>query len=125
MIESGGLMESLKRLAGTLLCIVQTRLDLLSNEAEEERLRVGQMFFYGSVALLFWGLSILLLTGLILLLVWDGYRWLALSGFSALYFIAGFVAWNKLRCVTRSKSKLFSASLAELAKDQNRLAPRP
>jgi len=125
MVESGCLMESLKRLAGTLLCIVQTRLDLLSNEAEEERLRIGQMFFYGSFALLFSGLSIMLLTVLILLLVWDSYRLLALSGFAALYFIAGFLAWNKLRCVTRNKSEIFSASLAELANDQDRIAPRP
>jgi len=117
-------MESLKRLVGTLLAIVRTRVDLLSNEIEEERLRIGQMFFYGSVALLFFGLAIMLLTVLILVLVWDSYRLLALGSFVALFFIAGLLAWNALRRVASEKSKLFSVSLDELADDCNRLSSR-
>jgi uncharacterized membrane protein YqjE len=122
MSESSGLMESLKRLMGNLLAIVQTRLDLLSNEAEEERLRIGQRFFYGSIALLFFGLAITLLTVLILVMVWDSYRLPALGVFAALYFIAGILAWSALRRVASEKSKMFSASLDELAEDRDRLS---
>lgn len=125
MAESGGLMESLRRLADTLLAIFQTRIELLSNEIEEERLRIGQMFLYGSVALLFFGLAIIMLTVFFVVLFWDSHRMLVLGGFAALYFVAGLLVWNALRRVAREKSKLFSASLAELADDRDLLAPRP
>lgn len=125
MAESTGLMESLKRLTGTLLAIFQTRLELLSNEMEEERLRIKQMLLYGSVALFFFGLAIMLLTAFIVVLFWDSYRLLVLGGFAALFFVAGLLVLNALRRVAQEKSKLFSASLAELADDGDRLDSRP
>jgi uncharacterized membrane protein YqjE len=123
MAESTGLMESLERLAGTLLAIFQTRLELLSNEMEEERVRIEQMLLYGSVALFFFGLAIMLLTAFIVVLFWDSHRLLVLGGFTALFFVAGLLVLNELRRLAREKSKLFSASLAELADDRDRLAP--
>lgn len=125
MAESGGLMESLRRLADTLLAIFQTRIELLSNEIEEERLRIAQMLLFGSVALLFFGLAIIMLTVFFVVLFWDSNRLLVLGGFTALYFVAGLLVWNTLRRMAREKSKLFSASLAELADDRDRLAPLP
>ena len=123
MSEPTGLMESLKRLTGTLLAIFQTRLELLSNEMEEERLRILQMLLYGSVALLFFGLTIMLLTVFLVVLFWESYRLLVLGGLTALFFVAGLLVWNALRRVAREKSKLFSSSLAALADDRDRLAP--
>lgn len=125
MSKSTGLMESLKRLAGTSLAILQARLELLSNEMEEERLRIGQMLLYGSIALFFFGLSIMVLTAFFVVLFWDSHRLLVLGGFTALYFVAGLLAWNALSRAAREKSKLFSDSLAELADDRSWLAPRP
>jgi uncharacterized membrane protein YqjE len=125
MAESIGLMESMERLAGTLLAIFQTRLELLSSEMEEERLRIEQMLLYGSVALFFFGLAIILLTAFIVVLFWDSHRLLVLGGLTALFFVAGLLILNELRRVAREKSKLFSASLAELADDRDRLAPWP
>jgi uncharacterized membrane protein YqjE len=124
-MESGGLMESLKRLASTLLAIIQTRLELLSSEMEEERLRIGQLLFYGSVALFFFGLAIMLLTVFVVVVFWDSNRLLVLGGFAVLYFVAGLLAWNASRRVAQEKSKLFSASLAELADDRDQLSPLP
>ena len=124
MAESDGLMGSLRRLADTLLAIVHTRLELLSNEMEEERLHIEQKLLYGSIALFFFGLAILLLTVFIVVLFWDNNRLLVLGIFTGLYFVAGLLAWNALRRVAEIKSKLFSASLAELADDYDLLAPR-
>ena len=118
-------MESLKRLADTSLAILQARLELLSNEMEEERLRIGQMLLYGSIALFFFGLAIMVLTAFFVVLFWDSHRLLVLGGFTALYFVAGLLAWNALIRAAREKSKLFSDSLAELADDRSWLAPRP
>ena len=119
------MIESLKRLAGTLLVIFQTRLELLSNEMEEERLRIEQMLLYGGIALFFFGLGTILLTALIVALFWDSYRLQVLIILTGAYFVAGLLAWSALRRAAGEKSKLFSASLAELDDDLDRLEPRP
>ena len=125
MSESAGLMESLKRMAGTLLDIFQTRLELFASEVEEERLNIRQMLLYGSIALLAFVLAIWLLTIFIVLLLWDNYRLPVLAGFIVIYFVTGLVAWIALCRMAGNKSRLFSASLAALADDRNLLAPRP
>lgn len=122
MTDSIGLMASLKRLANTLLAILQTRLELLSNEMEEERVRIEQILLYGSIVLFFFALAIMLLTAFIVVLFWDEHRLLVLGGFSASFFIAALLALKGLRRVTREKCKLFSASLAELADDRDGLS---
>lgn len=118
-------MESLKRMVGTLLAICQTRLELLSNEMEEERLRIEQKLLYGSVALFCFGMAIMLLTVFIVVLSWDGHRLLVLGVLATLFFAIGLMVLNTLRRVAAEKSRLFSASLAELADDQEQLTPRP
>ncbi|MEO8330885.1 MAG: phage holin family protein [Gallionella sp.] len=125
MSESPGLMESLKRMAGTLLAIIQTRLELLSSEMEEERLRVGQMMLYASVTLFFFGLATILLTAFVVVVFWDSYRLPVLAVFAIIYFAAGLLALNASRRLASEKSKLFSASLAEIAEDRDQLAPPP
>ncbi len=125
MADSTGLMGSLKRLADTLLVIVQTRLELLSNEIEDERLYIEQKLFYGGIALFFFGLTAILLTAFVVVVFWDSYRLLVLAGFTVMYLVAGLLAWSAMRRVARQKTKLFSASLAELVDDCDQLAPRP
>ena len=119
------LMESLKRLVHTLLSTGQTRLELLSNEWEEERFRITKMFMLGSLVLLFTGLTLLFAAVFAIVLFWDSYRLLVIGGIIALFVIAGIMAFNAFRSLCREKPKLFSASLAELSKDREQLAPRP
>lgn len=125
MSQSTGLLESLKRLTGTLLAIIQTRLELLANELEEERLRVRQMLFYGSVALFLFAMATMLLTVFIVVVFWDSYRLQVLGGLTLLFLIAGILVWNTLRSMAQERPKLFSTSLAELSDDIDRLIPRP
>ena len=112
-------------MAGTLLAIFQTRLELLASEMEEARLNFELMLLYGSIALFFFGLAIILLTILFVVLLWDSYRLPVLGSFIGMYLVAGLLAWNALRRVAREKSKLFSTSLAALADDRDQLALRP
>ena len=125
MSQSTGLMVSVKRLAGTLLAIIQTRLELLSNELEEERLRVAQMLFYGSVTLFLFGMAIVLMTMFVVVLFWDSYRLQVLGGLTVLFLVAGLLVLNALRRAAAERSKLFSTSLSELSDDIDRLTPRP
>lgn len=118
---SPGLMGSVKRLLSTLTSIVSTRLELLANELQEERLRLTQMLLFATVALFCFGMGILLLTMFIVVLFWDDHRLAALGMLSALFLALGALMAMLLRSKAQAKSRLFSASLAELANDRERL----
>lgn len=119
--QSAGLMESLKRLATTLTFIVSTRLELLANEIQEERLRLTQMLVFALIALFCFGMGILFLTIFVVVLFWDDHRLAALGTVCALFLALGTLMTLLLRSKEQAKSKLFSASLAELAKDREHL----
>jgi uncharacterized membrane protein YqjE len=121
---SSGLMGSVKRLASTLTFIVSTRLELLANELQEERLRLTQMLLFYLSALFCFGMGVLLLTAFILVQFWDDYRLAVLGGLCILFFALGTLMAMLFRNKAQSKSKLFSVSLAELAKDREQLEPR-
>jgi uncharacterized membrane protein YqjE len=125
MSQSAGLMGSVKRLAGTVLAIIQTRLELLSNELEEERLRVRQMVLYGSVVMFLFAMATMLMTMFVVVLFWDSYRLQVLGGLTVLFLFAGLLVLNALRRAAAERSKLFSTSLSELSDDIDRLTPSP
>ena len=114
-------MGSVKRLLGTLSAIVATRLELLSNELQEERLYLTRMLLLSMMALFCFGLAVLLLTVFIVVLFWDDHRLAVLGALSASFFALGTLLVMLLRGKARAKTKLFSASLAELAKDREQL----
>jgi len=118
---SSGLMGSAKRLLHTLTSIASTRLELLANELQEERLHLTQMLFFALFALFCFGTGILLLTAFIVMLFWDEHRLAALGALSALFFVLGALLAMLLRSKAQAKSKLFSASLAELTRDREQL----
>lgn len=122
--QSPGLVQSLRRLAATLIALLQTRLELLATELEEERVRLVQVLLWGCIALASLLLGVVMLTLFVVVLFWDAHRVLV-SGLLALTFIAiGLAAVAVARSRARARSRLFSASLAELANDREQLTPR-
>ena len=120
---AGGLFDSLKALAATLIAMAHTRLELLATELEEERQRLASLLGLMLAALFCLGLGIALLTTLIVALYWDGYRLQVLAGLAGLFLAAGATAWRLALRRLRCKPRLFAASLAELDKDRQPLAP--
>lgn len=118
---SSRLMGSIKQLVSTLVAIVSTRLELLANELQEERLRLTQMLLYSLFAFFCFGMGMLLLTVFIVVLLWDDHRLAVLGGLSILFFVLGMLMALVLRVKAQSKSKLFFASMTELAKDREQL----
>jgi len=114
-------MGSVKRLTATLTAIVSTRLELLANELQEERLRLTQMLLFTLCALFCFGMGLLLLTVFIVVLFWDDHRLAVLGVLSVIFFSLGAFVVVVLRSKAQEKSKLFSASLAELSKDREQL----
>ena len=119
----GGLFNSVKTMVSTLLAIVQTRAELLSTELEEERIRLTSMLAWGFVTLFCAGLGIIFVTLLFVLALWDDHRLLAVGIPAAVFLLAAFAAARVAASKAQAKPKLFSASLAELAKDRERLNP--
>lgn len=114
-------MGSARRLTATLVAVVSTRLELLANELQEERLRLTQMFLFMLFALFCFGMSLLLLTVFIVVLFWDEHRLAVLGALSVIFFGLGALMTSLLRGKAQEKSRLFSASLAELARDGEQL----
>ena len=121
---SSSLMESIKRLLSTLTSIVSTRLELLANELQEERLHLTQMLVFALLTLLCFGIGVLLLAAFIVVLFWDEHRLAVLGMLSIIFFALSMLTAMLLRSKMEAKSKLFSVSLAELAKDREQLCTR-
>lgn len=122
--QSSGLLASVRALLGTLLGIVQTRLEILVTEIEEERLRLTKMLFYGLLTLFFLGMAILLLTTLLVAAFWDSHRLMAITAVAIIYLGMALLCGFCLRQQAKQKPRLFASSLAELGKDRAELAVR-
>lgn len=121
--QSSGLMQSLRNLAASSVGVLHTRLELLVSEVEEERLRILQLLLWGAAALLFLSFGVLMLSFALVILFWDTHRLLSAIVLGVVYLaIGGALAVAARRCVQRPR--LFTASLAELAKDRDTLAPK-
>lgn len=120
----GGLFESIRTLAATLLSIAHTRLDLFSTELEEERVRLTSMLVWGLAGVFCAGLGTLFATLFVVLALWDTSRLLAVGIPASLYLLGAALAWLIVRAKARSKPRLFAASLAELSKDREQLTSR-
>lgn len=122
MPEAGsGMLVSVRRMLSTLTSIASTRLELLANELQEERLRLMQMLLFVFFALFCFGMSMLLLITFILVLFWDDHRLAVLGMLSIFFFAIGAIFAMLLRGRMQVKSRLFSVSLAELARDREQL----
>jgi len=118
---AGGLFESLKTLSVSLVGIVHTRLELLSTDIAEEREHLITLLLLVQLALFFLGVGILLLALLIVVAFWESHRLLALGGLTGLFLLASVgSAWLAVH-KTRTRPRLFEASLAELSKDRQHL----
>lgn len=117
-----GVFDSLKNLAATLVAIVQTRIELLATEIEEERVRLGSLLLFAVVALFCLGVGVVLATMFIVVAFWETHR-LFVLGFLALLFLgAGAALWGVVLNKARARpSALLATSLAELAKDREQL----
>lgn len=120
--QSLGLFASLHQLVLTLLDILHTRVDLIATEFEEERERIRELVLFGFLALFFAAFGFLLLTLFVIVLFWDTYRVFAVGGFALLYLGLGTLAAATLRQRLKARPRLFAATLAELAKDRERLS---
>lgn len=121
MPDDFGLLGSVRRLLVTLTGLVATRLELLVNEWQEEQLRLLQMFLFALFAVFCFCMGVLLLALFLVVLFWDEHRLAVLAALTLTFFVSGGVLVMMVQSKWRQGSKLFSVSLAELAKDRKSL----
>lgn len=103
---------------GTSLTLLQTRLQLLATELEEERQRLLALLLWGAIAILALGAGLVLVAVFLTVLLWDSHRLLVLGIFAAAFVTLGVLAVMLSLRLARSPSGLFGASLAELSRDR-------
>jgi uncharacterized membrane protein YqjE len=119
--SSTGLIESLKAYLDGWVCLLKTRVEIISTEIEEEKQHLAEIVTYAAVALLGFAFGALLLTTFLVALLWD-YHLFVLGGFVFLYLGLGIGAALVVRKKMKSKPRLFTTTLAELAKDHQHLS---
>lgn len=115
------IMESVSRLTGTLIGMLQTRLELAAVEIEEETLRFFFYFLCALGALFFLCMAIMLSVLLIIVAFWDTYRIAVLIALIVAFGLGALLTALGVRKNYRKKPKLLSHTLSELGKDVERL----
>lgn len=119
--QGKGLLASLTTLTATLVAIAYTRLDLLSNELDEEKAHFLALMVLMLVMLFSLGVGVLLATIFLVMAFWDNYRLPLLAVMAVIYLGVGLAAWLVASRRMKKKSRPFDDSLAELRKDHSQL----
>jgi len=116
----GGLLASLKNVAATLLATGKTRLELLGNEIEEEKLRAIRLLLLAQSMVFCFGVATLLFVALLTTLYWDN-RFLVLGLTCAAFLALGAFALTRFKRASQRPEAVFAASIAELKEDLRQL----
>lgn len=117
-LPRGGLLSSLRTLLGSSVGLLRTRLELLSVEVREEKVRLISLLTFGAAAFVLLSFGLLFVAAFVTVLLWESHRLLALGAFATVFLGGGLACLAALLAVLRTPSQLFAASLAELARDQ-------
>lgn len=112
------LAASLRGLLDSGLGIVQSRLELLVVEVQEEKLRLASLLLNIVLTAVLVGFGIVFLAIFLTVLFWEEHRLLALGLGTAALFGAGLFTASNAAADLRRGTRLFAASLAELASDR-------
>lgn len=121
---SAGLLQSLRNLGATLVAVLQTRLELLATDLEEERIRLLQVLFWAAAALFFLGMGVLTLTLLVVFLLWDEKLVWAIVVLAAVFLAIGAGLAIGVRNHIHARPRMFAASVQELSRDKEELTSR-
>lgn len=121
----GGLLQSIKHLAGSVLAAAQTRLEILATEIEEERLRLEQLLLLTLAAAFCLGMALVLSVAFVVIYFWDTHRLLTVAVFAAAFLAAAAAFGGILRAKVQTRPKPFPVTRDELAKDGAMLREPP
>jgi uncharacterized membrane protein YqjE len=115
-----GFFANLQNLTTTLVVMLQTRVELLGNEVQVEKLRVMRMLLLAQTLMFSASIAALLLVALLTLWLWEQ-RLGVLGLFVAIFVTCAALAYRSLMRMARTPESPFAASLGELQEDIARL----
>jgi uncharacterized membrane protein YqjE len=104
-----GIFDSFKAVAATMFTLLQTRVDLLATELEEELQRLVRLALLAAVAGFFGGLFVLML---------------ALTVVIGLFLLVVLAALSALKRIANSRPRLLAATRDELRRDREAFESR-
>ena len=119
--SESGLFASLQRMLATLITLVQTRLELVSVEIEEQIEHAAAVLLWSIAAIFFASLSILLLALTIVIAFWDEHRLLAASLVTASFALTAVLAALVVRRRLRVRPRFLAATVREFERDADEL----
>ena len=115
---SGGLLQSVRRLADTGLALLHNRAELFAVELQEEKSHLIEILLWVAVLLFFGILSVLVLTATLIMLASEGTRIYVAGGLSLVYLVGAVWAWLRLKA--RLETRLpFAQTITEVKKDRD------
>ncbi len=115
-----GLFASLRNASVTLLAIAQTRLELLGNEFESQKLAILRMLVLSLGIVYCAGMGVIVVVALVTAAFWE-HRLGVLGGFAVFFLAAAFLLYRSLMRTLEASEPPFSATLDELREDMRRL----
>jgi uncharacterized membrane protein YqjE len=112
-----GLFASLRRMLATLITLVQTRLELVSVEIEEQIEHAATVLLWSIAAIFFASLTVLLLALTIVIAFWDDHRLLAAGLVTATFALFAVIAGLVVRHRLRTRPRFLAATVGELGRD--------
>jgi uncharacterized membrane protein YqjE len=116
-----GIVESVKRLLGTLVAIVHGRFELVALELQEETARLVGILIWSVAALLCATIGLSFVAVAVLLAAPAERRLLVAALLAVAFLAAAGMAVLFVRRLQRAKPRPFDASLTELERDHRRL----
>lgn len=108
----------LRRIVGSVLTLLHTRVELIGIELAEEKERLLGALFAGLAAMLLAMMALITLTVLIAISFWDTYRWQSLMVMTLVYALGAIGCGWKVRSGLRQAPLIFRDTLAEFEKDR-------
>jgi uncharacterized membrane protein YqjE len=118
-----GLLTSLRRVVASGLEIAEVRLELLSTELEQEKLRLFDALMWAGIGLFLLAVGTVLAVGAVVLMFQEAYRLPALAVLSAVFIAVAAWLLRRARDLLRQPGGLFAGSVAELSRDRESLGP--
>ena len=119
-----GLLASIRHFGATIVALIQTRVELLATELEEEVQRGFGIFLWMMLALLFGTLSVLMLAVTLLVIFWDEHRVLVAVLLTIAFMLITAGTALRARAQWTGKPHFMATSLEELKRDRASLERR-
>ncbi|MEO8855783.1 MAG: phage holin family protein [Burkholderiaceae bacterium] len=115
-----GIFQALKNIPLTLLSIGQTRLELLANEFEAQKLAALRMLLLAQALMFCITVGVLAVVALLALLMWEQ-RIVVVGVCAAVFLLAAVWCYRALMQMVHAPAPAFASTLAELREDMRQL----